>query len=355
MAAKIAMTHATGLGPLPALLEERGGSRAVARAFAAESLPLALVEERSHRVPLRAIARLAGDSRIGLDAGLAMVPDEYGRWVRFAMQAPTLGDAVIRLSRGLVLHQVGGALGLQARPDGTVVWGYRQSAVGGPAAMQHDDHILPVMVRVARAYCGADWAPVRIESRASDPGDAAAREDATAAQWRFGAATTGIVLRAAALWARREPSVPASGPTWISSREILAEIRLSLEEGESERLAAIVALRLLDGRTDMDGAARMAGLRRRTLQRRLDADGLTYRDLLDRVRMDRARALIRETDAPLSEIAHLVGYSDPAHFTRAFRRRFGSPPSAERDAAPRQAPAPEATEGRDAAPADAHA
>jgi AraC-like DNA-binding protein len=103
-----------------------------------------------------------------------------------------------------------------------------------------------------------------------------------------------------------------------------------------ERLAAIVALRLLDGRTDIDGAARMAGLGRRTLQRLLDAEGKTYRTLLDRVRMDRARALIRETETPLWEIAGLVGYSDPAHFSRAFSRYFGHPPSSEREAGSRK-------------------
>ena len=49
--------------------------------------------------------------------------------------------------------------------------------------------------------------------------------------------------------------------------------------------------------------------------------------MLDRVRMDRAKALIGETGSTLAEVAEQVGYSDPAHFTRAFRRRFGVPPS----------------------------
>lgn len=345
MTARLAMTHATGLGPLPTLLEERGGPRAVERAFASAGLPLALVADRAHRVPLHAFvglfdraARIAGDPRLGLSVGLGMAPGDYGRWVRFALQAPTLGGAVSRLARCLVLHQVGGTLALEHRADGTVLWSYAQSVVSGAAAMQHNDHVLPVMARVVRAYCGADWVPIRFKSSAPDPGDAAAREQATGAPWRFAAPASGIVLLASALLARRQSPI-GQGADWISSREVLAEIGLSRGEGEGDRLGAIVALRLLDGDTDIDGAARLAGLGRRTLQRRLDAEGLTYRTLLDRVRMDRARALMHETGAPLSEIADLVGYSDPAHFTRAFRRRFGLSPSADRATASLRPPA----------------
>lgn len=340
MRAPIPMTYATGLGPLPALLEARGGSKSVARAFAAQNLPLALVSDRTHRVPLAALiglfdgaARLAGDPRFGLHVGLAMAPGEYGRWGVFALQAPTLSGALSRLARCVVLHQVGGALVLHSRPGGRVLWEYRQSAVTGAEAMHHTDHVIPVMLRVLRAYNGTDWAPCSIETSRPDTGDASAREDATLAPWRFDSGANGIVFPAAALWARRGVPTGADQPPLISSAEVLAEIRLRRAERDIDRLSAIVALRLLDGRTDLDGAARMAGLGSRTLQRRLEGEGVSYRALLDDVRMDRARALIRDTDAPLSDIADLVGYSDPAHFTRAFRRRFGIPPSADRNAA----------------------
>jgi AraC-like DNA-binding protein len=359
MAPQIAMTHATGLGPLPALLEARGGPKAVARAFASEGLPLALVEERSHRVPLRALvalfdraARLGGDPRLGLAVGLAMAPTDYGRWVAYALQAPTLAGCVSRLARCIVLHQIGGTLVLEPRADGTVLWGYRLSVADGAGALQHNDHVLPVLARIVRDYCGADWTPLRMETSAPDPGDAAARADATAAPWRFDAPATGLVLPAAALWARRTAPAGTAGPP-ISSREVLADIRMQSQEDDVGRLAAVVALRLLDGHTDIDGAARLAGCGRRTLQRRLDAEGLSYRAVLERVRMDRARALIRETGAPLSEIADAAGYSDPAHFSRAFRRHFGRPPSAERDAVTHGAPLPGAGPGP--APGSGHA
>lgn len=48
---------------------------------------------------------------------------------------------------------------------------------------------------------------------------------------------------------------------------------------------------------------------------------------LREVRLERARALLREPGARVSDVALEVGFESPAHFTREFRRRFGTPPS----------------------------
>ncbi len=48
--------------------------------------------------------------------------------------------------------------------------------------------------------------------------------------------------------------------------------------------------------------------------------------LLD-FKMEKARTLLRYTDKPTSEIAHLLGYSHPGHFTNAFKKKYGVTPS----------------------------
>jgi AraC-like DNA-binding protein len=48
---------------------------------------------------------------------------------------------------------------------------------------------------------------------------------------------------------------------------------------------------------------------------------------LREVRLDRARALLFENGARASDVALQVGFESPAHFTREFKRRFGTPPS----------------------------
>jgi len=69
----------------------------------------------------------------------------------------------------------------------------------------------------------------------------------------------------------------------------------------------------------LPAAARAAGLSRRTLHRRLSEAGLSFSKLRDEARLVTAMRLL-DTDLKLSEIAVELGYSDPAHFTRAFKR-----------------------------------
>src|SRR5689334_18188329 len=52
---------------------------------------------------------------------------------------------------------------------------------------------------------------------------------------------------------------------------------------------------------------------------------------LQRQRLRRARLLIERTFLSVKEVMALVGYNDPSHFARDFRREHGAPPSALRD------------------------
>ena len=51
-----------------------------------------------------------------------------------------------------------------------------------------------------------------------------------------------------------------------------------------------------------------------------------------KARIDRVKILLRNRDLSLTEIAAETGFSDPAHFTRMFRRQTGASPSAWRRA-----------------------
>jgi AraC-like DNA-binding protein len=48
--------------------------------------------------------------------------------------------------------------------------------------------------------------------------------------------------------------------------------------------------------------------------------------VLDEVRYDTARHLLRLTDMPLLQVATSLGYADVTAFTRAFRRWSGASP-----------------------------
>jgi AraC-like DNA-binding protein len=57
-----------------------------------------------------------------------------------------------------------------------------------------------------------------------------------------------------------------------------------------------------------------------------DAAGMGLRRYLIKLRMDKARALLSQTDTPIIQVAALVGYDDVSSFTRRFTHYFGNPP-----------------------------
>ena len=70
----------------------------------------------------------------------------------------------------------------------------------------------------------------------------------------------------------------------------------------------------------------------RTLHRRLSNEGLTYQAIIDEVRVELARDLLQNTDLQIGSISRSVGFGDPAHFARMFRRLGGLSPRAFRRA-----------------------
>ncbi len=59
---------------------------------------------------------------------------------------------------------------------------------------------------------------------------------------------------------------------------------------------------------------------RRQLQRAFAESGTSVQERLHAVRMERAAELLQESSLPVAEIAHSVGYRQPAQFAKAFRR-----------------------------------
>ncbi|WP_372965788.1 AraC family transcriptional regulator [Marinobacter sp.] len=65
----------------------------------------------------------------------------------------------------------------------------------------------------------------------------------------------------------------------------------------------------------------------RTLKRRLQEEDVSFQNLVDEIRLDRARDLLSSTAMNLTQIADALGYADAANFTRAFKRWTGFSPS----------------------------
>jgi transcriptional regulator GlxA family with amidase domain len=125
--------------------------------------------------------------------------------------------------------------------------------------------------------------------------------------------------------------MPIQRPTTIRHRTSLFDDAVAIVEAEYGSELAL------------DDIARRVASSRRQLQRAYaEIGGTTFREHLTGVRMDRAAELLAARGVTVRDVAHRVGYRQPAQFAKAFRRHHGLAPSAYRTSGrfEHRAPAP---------------
>jgi AraC-like DNA-binding protein len=116
----------------------------------------------------------------------------------------------------------------------------------------------------------------------------------------------------------------ASGILSAHAEELLK--RLDRSKSTRGRVESLLLPVLQTGDARIDMIARKLGLSRQTLFRRLKAEGVTFEKVLDELRHTMALHYLSENKASVNETAYLLGFSDPAALSRAFKRWTGSSP-----------------------------
>jgi AraC-like DNA-binding protein len=94
-----------------------------------------------------------------------------------------------------------------------------------------------------------------------------------------------------------------------------------------ERVRRAVVQRLRQGEPDIGSIAGELATSERSLQRKLQAEGVSFRDVVDEARHKLAAVYLGDQTLSLTDVACLLGYSEGAAFTRAYKRWTGHPPS----------------------------
>ncbi|MBH0778429.1 AraC family transcriptional regulator [Nocardia bovistercoris] len=105
-----------------------------------------------------------------------------------------------------------------------------------------------------------------------------------------------------------------------------------------DRVRELIEVMLPTGRCSVEQVARSLGADRRTVHRRLAAEGETFSSLLDATRAELAQHMVTNRTHTLTEIAELLAFSTPGNFSRWFRHRYGCSPTQWRDRVPQGQP-----------------
>ena len=81
------------------------------------------------------------------------------------------------------------------------------------------------------------------------------------------------------------------------------------------------------GRISEAEIASSINVSQRSLQRKLREQGMTYTQLVEETRRDLSLQYVRDPNYSFNEVAFLLGFTEPANFSRAFKRWYGRSPS----------------------------
>jgi AraC-like DNA-binding protein len=142
----------------------------------------------------------------------------------------------------------------------------------------------------------------------------------------FGARRNGVALDGRVLgWTRRAP-VPSTVARAVRSRADGLLLDLEAEQTFRGRIEQLLSSALPAGEANVGMIADRLAVSRHTVLRRLKAEGVTFDEVLDGLRKRVATEHL-EGGASVMQTAHRLGYSDPASFSRAFKRWTGIAPS----------------------------
>jgi AraC-like DNA-binding protein len=122
----------------------------------------------------------------------------------------------------------------------------------------------------------------------------------------------------------------AHGLAWLDhpgAAAAHAEIDALVERATGSVAAGVRACLLADPLRDLAAVGRALGQSERTLQRKLEEAGTSFRDVARDARIQTAAHLLAGSDLKLEAIARQVGYRSMSHFAETFRGRMGVSPA----------------------------
>jgi len=318
------------VGPLvviPGLLRDLGADPA--EVLASAGLDIAMLGDQENRILYAAVGRLLREgvartacSHFALLCGQRMSISHLGLPGELMRCSPTLGAA---LRTFVVYHHLnsGGMATFLREEEGMAALGSVVYQNGTESVDQIYDGVIAMTCNVIREICGSPWAPEKVLFARARPADVGPYRRFFQAPCRFDSEQTAIFFPASVL-KRAMPQADAKRLKRLEQQAQAIGIELI------PQLRRALRTLLLSGKRTGNEVAQMLSMHRRTLNRRLEAQGTTFQQVLDEVRFEAARQLLETTKIPLTEIAASLGYAESSAFSRAFRRWSGEPPSRRR-------------------------
>ncbi len=279
---------------------------------------------QEHRLWSEAI-RLTGDDAFGLQLAERLTPHDLGALGYAMRSSATLGDAYQRLCRYLAVLADGPVLDVQIRGREAIVRHTHEPQPPRDAV----ELLMAGVVSMARRNADPAFLPRAASFRHAPPEQLDVRRRWFGSNVTFNAPHNELSLDAALLahpQAAAEPALSAILDIHLSS------LAASIPKDESflDRVRAALARDLTRGEPTLSSIADRLKMSPRSLQRRLQDEGTSLKDVLATQREALAIHHLADASCSIAEVAFLLGFSEVSTFHRAFKRWTGVTPAAYR-------------------------
>lgn len=302
-----------------------------AEVFAAAGLPVSPPQSPQERYPLAKIRELwalareaSGDEAIGLKTGWYARPQHFYALGYSWMASSTLLGALQRLIRYFHVMST-------ARVDVTLTETNNSyvlaSAFPDPAMRPPREGLdcgLTAILSLCDIVSERKIRPIRAELVRPATTHPEVYREAICASIRFGVAGGALHFDKTELLA----PLPHGTPEIARATDRIAE--QYIETLDPKKVASKVRRLLVDllpsGKASQETVSQRLNCSTSTLQRQLQSEGLSYRDVLESTQRSLAETYLRDRKHTHAQIAYLLGFSDQSNFSRAFKRWTNSTP-----------------------------
>lgn len=215
-------------------------------------------------------------------------------------------------------HQSAPPFWLREQEDS--VWLCRKGPKGMPSGhWPIEQSVLTMMVQLVSLAAGAAWTPRQAYLQSSHTRGVVQSSSLQGTRLYTSRSYTAIEIP------RHLVARPLAKPTTETCTEGVLSTKTE-QQGLASNLAQQIHHMLSEHPVTMTTMADYLAIHPRSIQRLLALEGTSFSQLLEKVRIERAMTSLASSDISITQLALELGYSETAHFSRAFKRCNGVSP-----------------------------
>jgi AraC-like DNA-binding protein len=295
-------------------------------------LTLGQLEERTAQLPadtqvgfLNLAAQTLDDDLLGFHLAKEFELRRVGLLYFVLASSATLNEALAQFERYSAIANESIVLSCALRNTQEVLFRYR--GIARHTDRHQMEFWMTALVRICRHITDERLRPTRISMAHPRCADSTAIERYYGCEITFAAKKDEVVFARRAAQLRLKDAEPFLNEVLVRNCEDVLSRRPIPISPLQAKVANAIAPLLPRGRARVSEVARVLGMSRRTLARRLGDENMTFVKVVEQLRTELAHYYLRDASLSISQIAWLLGFQEVSAFTHSFKRWTGTTPT----------------------------